>query len=121
MERERERERERVDREKESYDCGDVFEESCKLQARFHHVFTCPNTQRCEQYFNAILEESAKGKSLLDYGCGNGGMTERYSKLGANSITGIDISETGIQEAIKKHGDLSALSSGRCPQCAVSR
>lgn len=49
---------ERVNREKESYDHGDVLDESRKLQAKFHHVFSSPNAQRIEQYLNANLEKS---------------------------------------------------------------
>jgi ubiquinone/menaquinone biosynthesis C-methylase UbiE len=97
----------RVKREKESYDSGDVLGESRKLQARFHHVFSCPNTQRAEQYFNASLQKSITGKDLLDYGCSNGWMVERYAEFGAGSITGIDISETGIQQAIENYGHLA--------------
>jgi SAM-dependent methyltransferase len=94
----------RVKREKESYDSGTVLGESRRLQARFHHVFNSPNTQRAEQYLNATLEKSIKSKDLLDYGCSNGWMVERYAEFGAGSIAGIDISETGIDEAIKKYG-----------------
>ena len=102
----------RVKREKESYDSGDVLGESRRLQARFHHVFSSPNTQRAEQYLNATLEKSIKAKDLLDYGCSNGWMVERYAELGAGSITGIDISETGIQEAIKNYGHLAKFHVG---------
>jgi ubiquinone/menaquinone biosynthesis C-methylase UbiE len=102
----------RVNREKESYDSGDVLDQSRKLQARFHHVFSSPNTKRAEQYFNAALEKSIKKKDLLDYGCSNGWMVERYAEIGAASITGIDISESGILEAIQKHGHLAKFHVG---------
>ncbi len=102
----------RVSREKESYDSGDVLGESRRLQARFHHVFNSPNTQRAEQYFNAALENSIKAKDVLDYGCSNGWMVGRYAEFGARSITGIDISETGIQEAIKSYGHIAHFQVG---------
>ena len=98
---------ERVNREKDSYDSGDTFNESRKLQRRFHHVFSSPNTQRAERYLDEMLEKSINGKDLLDYGCGNGWMVERYAGFGAKSITGIDISETGIREAVKSYGHLA--------------
>jgi ubiquinone/menaquinone biosynthesis C-methylase UbiE len=103
---------ERVNREKESYDHGNVLDESRKLQAKFHHVFSSPNAQRIEQYLNATLEKSIKAKDVLDYGCSNGWMVERYAEFGAGSITGIDISETGIQQAIKKYGHLAKFYAG---------
>jgi len=99
----------RVSREKESYDFGDVLSESRKLQSRFHHVFSSPNTLRAEHYLNAVLEKSIQSKDLLDYGCGNGWMAERYSGFGPRSITGIDISEIGIQEAIRDFGHLASF------------
>jgi SAM-dependent methyltransferase len=102
----------RVKREKESYDSGDVLGESRRLQARFHHVFSSPNAQRAEQYLDATLETSIKAKDLLDYGCSNGWMVERYVEFGAGSITGIDISETGIQQAIKNYGHLASFHVG---------
>lgn len=97
----------RVKREKESYDSGDVLEESRRLQSRFHHVFVSPNTQRAERYFHAAVKKSVKAKDLLDYGCSNGWMVEQYAELGAASITGIDISETGIAQAIQRYGHLA--------------
>jgi len=102
----------RVAREKESYDSGDVLAKSSKLQARFHHVFTSSNSQRAEQYLNENLKKSIKSKDLLDYGCSNGWMVERYAEYGPRSITGIDISESGIEQAIKNYGHLAKFHVG---------
>jgi SAM-dependent methyltransferase len=52
------------------------------------------------------IEKYAVGKDLLDYGCYTGWMVERYAAMGPKSITGIDISEIGIQQAIKDYGHL---------------
>jgi hypothetical protein len=65
-------ERERVEREKASYDSGDVYRASSALQTRFHHVFECPNSQRAEHYYITSIEKYALGKDLLDIGCYTG-------------------------------------------------
>jgi SAM-dependent methyltransferase len=39
-------------------------------------------------------------------------MVERYVEFGAGSITGIDISETGVQQAIKDYGHLAKFYAG---------
>jgi SAM-dependent methyltransferase len=98
---------ERVKREKDSYDSGDVWRASDELHTRFHHVFKCPNTLRAERYYIATIEKYAAGKDLLDYGCYTGSMVQQYAGFGTRSITGIDISEAGIQQAIKDYGHLA--------------
>jgi ubiquinone/menaquinone biosynthesis C-methylase UbiE len=100
---------ERVKREKDSYDSGDVWRASDKINRRFHHVFECPNSQRAENYYISTIEKSAAGKDLLDYGCYNGWMVKRYADLGTRKITGIDISDVAIQQAIKDYGHLATF------------
>jgi SAM-dependent methyltransferase len=100
---------ERVQREKFSYDQGDIVQEMLALQSRFPHVFRCPNSQRAEMFLDSMLERHINGKHLLDYGCQNGSMVERYTKFGAARISGIDISEAGIREAIEKYSHLASF------------
>lgn len=50
---------------------------------------------------NVSSKEDYSGKSLLDVGCGNGGMISFFSDTGfeQKNITGIDLSETRIEKA----------------------
>lgn len=89
----------RVAREKEAYDGGTVHAESGKLQARFHHVFECPNSQKGENFLDSAIREYAAGKDILDYGCYDGWMVPRYREMQPRSITGLDISESAIEKA----------------------
>ena len=96
----------RTGRERAAYDGGVVVAENRRLQARFHHVFSCPNSLGAERYFDDQLACFAQGADLLDYGCYDGGMLPRYLALGPRSVTGIDISETGIALARARYGRL---------------
>ena len=96
---------ERIANEKAAYDGGTVHKESSALQARFHHVFECPNSQRGERYLDEVVERYARNKDLLDYGCYDGWMTPRFEAMGPSSITGLDISENAIAKAKNEHGD----------------
>jgi ubiquinone/menaquinone biosynthesis C-methylase UbiE len=103
---------ERVAREKAAYDGGTVHRESSELQARFHHVFECPNSQRGERYLDEVVEKYAKNKDILDYGCYDGWMVPRYQKMRPSSITGLDISETAISKAQANYGDRAKFYAG---------
>lgn len=96
---------ERVAREKESYDGGDVFAESRKLQSRFYHVFQCPNTKRANSYQDTAVRKYASGADILDLGCLDGAMTPAYLAMKPKSLTGIDISEVGIAAAQHTYGE----------------
>lgn len=53
-----------------------------------------------EKYFDPILNQILKPNSnLLDYGCGNGFFTKRLSEF-CNTVTGVDISEEFIKQAL---------------------
>lgn len=97
----------RVAREKDAYDSGAAHRESSALQTRFYHVFKCQNSRRAEDYLDQAVERWAKGKDILDYGCYDGWMTPRYQKMQPTSITGLDISETGISKARETFGDIA--------------
>jgi SAM-dependent methyltransferase len=103
---------ERVAREKAAYDHGTIHAESSKLHRRFRHVFECPNSQGAERYLDQIVNQSAGGKDLLDYGCYDGWMTPRYLNAGPRSITGLDISETAIAAANAKYSSVATFRAG---------
>jgi SAM-dependent methyltransferase len=102
----------RVAREKAAHDGGSVREESRRLHDRFSHVFRCPNSMRAERYFNDAVAKYAKDRDMLDYGCHGGWATPRYLEMGPRSITGIDISETAIAQAIAQFGLLAKFHAG---------
>jgi ubiquinone/menaquinone biosynthesis C-methylase UbiE len=49
-----------------------------------------PHSKHLEHYTMMKLLENAKGKKLLDLGCGNGAYTLDFSKLGVEQVTGVD-------------------------------
>ncbi len=100
---------ERVARERAAYDEGNVWEESHKIQQRFHHVFESPNTRYGENFFEAKLAECCQGSAVLDYGCLDGALTPKYQALGARKIVGIDISEKGIETAKRLYPQLGTF------------
>jgi SAM-dependent methyltransferase len=102
----------RIDREKHSYDEGTVHAESTKLHVRFPHVFHSPNSERLERHFRDGIAARASGADLLDYGCYNGWMAPHYARLGPRKITGIDISEKGIELARRQYGTLADFQVG---------
>jgi SAM-dependent methyltransferase len=102
----------RVAREKAAYDDGAAHRESSVLQSRFRHVFKCPNSRRAEEYLDRAVAGWAKGNDILDYGCYDGWMTPRYQKMAPASITGLDISETGIAKARASFGDVAKFYTG---------
>jgi SAM-dependent methyltransferase len=102
----------RVAREKDSYDHGSVLAESSRLQERFQHVFSCPNSKRTEEYLVRTVAEYAPRRDLLDFGCHNGWMVARYAAMKPASITGIDLSESGIDKAIREYGGLAKFHCG---------
>jgi ribosomal protein L11 methyltransferase len=60
-----------------------------------------PTTRLCMEWLEAHLEhdDSAPGKSVLDYGCGSGILAMVAKKLGANDVTGVDIDPQAIESA----------------------
>jgi ubiquinone/menaquinone biosynthesis C-methylase UbiE len=102
----------RVAREKAAHDGGSIREESRKLHDRFYHVFRCPNSKRAERYFADTVAGYAKDRDILDYGCYNGWITPRYVELGPRSITGLDISESAIAEAVARYGQFGKFHAG---------
>ena len=57
--------------------------------------------------FNAYISEKAKNKIVLDYGCGTGSLTQKIARLNPTKLTGIDISEVSINNAIENAKNLN--------------
>ncbi len=58
-------------------------------------------TRTSSAYRYSILFNDIKGKSALDYCCGNGEVAVEMARQGASSVCGIDISKVGIENAQK--------------------
>ena len=52
--------------------------------------------------FYEYLEKNARNKTILDYGCGTGSITEKIARFNPSRIVGIDISEVSVNKAIEK-------------------
>lgn len=85
----------RVEREKASHDGDDVLARAYALKDRFRHIWTI--TERVRRDENSIMS-AAKGKRVLDYGCGRGEYSLELLSLGAK-VEGIDISQAYVQKA----------------------
>jgi len=55
-----------------------------------------PTTRLCMEWLEA---HPKPGKTVLDYGCGSGILAMVAKKLGAGSVTGVDIDEQAIESA----------------------
>jgi len=58
------------------------------------------------RYCYDLVNKYAKGKSVLDFGCGNGVHLPHLASI-ASSVTGIDLSETSLEIARKRIANLS--------------
>lgn len=54
-----------------------------------------------DMYLENWLAKKCPNKKVLDYCCGNGGVSLRVAKWGANEVVGIDISNISIENAKK--------------------
>ena len=89
----------RSQREKESVDHTDIYENSEQWHQNFAHVFQCPNTLRHEATLKELLDLHVTGKRVLDIGCGYGGSSLDLLEQQAAYVRGIDISERFIASA----------------------
>ncbi len=53
-------------------------------------------------YYQDYLAAHAPGRKVLEYGCGRGSFAFFLAQQGAEAVVGIDISETGIEQARQK-------------------
>ena len=89
----------RSQREKESVDCTDIYENSEQWHQNFAHVFQCPNTLKHEKLLQDLINIHVPGKKVLDIGCGYGGSSLVLLQQQALYVHGIDISERFIASA----------------------
>ena len=71
-----------------------------KSKGRFENIFYKALYNMFED-FNAYISKMAQNKTVLDYGCGVGSITEKIAKLSPSKLFGIDISEVSIDKAIE--------------------
>lgn len=82
-------------REKEFH--NDTFEHHHRKKlAGFYAI----NSAIHDHYMHSLVKDCA-GKTILEYGCGEGSLAFMLAQLEAH-VTGIDISDYAIQQAIKK-------------------
>ena len=89
----------RSQRERESVDHTDIYQNSEQWHQNFAHVFQCPNTLRHETTLKELLALHVAGKRVLDIGCGYGGSSIDLLQQQASYVHGIDISERFIASA----------------------
>ena len=70
--------------------------------------------------FHEYLEQNAKNKTILDYGCGIGSITEKVARLKPSKIVGIDISEISINKASEKAKKLNLEIEYKVDNCEKS-
>jgi ubiquinone/menaquinone biosynthesis C-methylase UbiE len=68
--------------------------------------------QLSADYRNEWLAKHMPGKIVLDYACGDGGLTLQAARLGASLAIGIDVSDVSIQNAAR-----SAAREGMSERC----
>jgi 2-polyprenyl-3-methyl-5-hydroxy-6-metoxy-1,4-benzoquinol methylase len=96
-------------REAELYDEGRVWETSNRWNQRVAHVFLGSNTSLGEQRFHSLLSERARGRRVMDVGCGPGALSSELHAMGASSVYGFDVSRKEIERARADHGDLPGV------------
>ena len=56
-------------------------------------------TRKSQNYVENWLKDKCRGKSILDYCCGNGTMSIQIAQMAASKVIGIDISDVSIENA----------------------
>lgn len=100
----------RAERERAASNEGAVYERYFEIRNRFAHVHQCPNSAYAEARTERMLAEAARGKRVLDFGCGNGHLGRVLIASGAAHVHGIDISERLIEQAKALAGEETRLS-----------
>lgn len=52
-----------------------------------------------QHFFGSFRAEEVQGKDVLDIGCGEGALSILVARAGAKSVTGVDLSQSGIENA----------------------
>jgi ubiquinone/menaquinone biosynthesis C-methylase UbiE len=77
-----------------------------KKKGRFENIFYKALYNMYED-FNSLILKKANKKTVLDYGCGVGSITEKIAKFNPEKLVGIDISEVSINKAIENAKNLN--------------
>jgi ubiquinone/menaquinone biosynthesis C-methylase UbiE len=85
----------RVEREREFYDAKSAIYHALR-RLIWRAIGEFRRVEEATKYFDP------KGKTVLDYGCGFGGKALTYVAMGAEHVTGIDISEERVREAQRR-------------------
>ena len=86
----------------------EIEEKTGSLFGNLFVAFDDENFKRSVELFRKRFDDNGfdltyfKGKNCLDLGCGGGRYSIALSLLGANSVVGMDVSETGIADARKR-------------------
>ncbi|KPJ56226.1 hypothetical protein AMJ49_05350 [Parcubacteria bacterium DG_74_2] len=85
-------------KEKERLIHNNFFSEHTRGKVSFFYLIT----ENSSSFYQNLLIKNCFEKKVLDYGCGTGNQSLFLARNGAK-VTGIDISEEGIKQAIKKN------------------
>lgn len=99
----------RTERERTAYNTGSVYQNSARLHSTFAHVFHSPNSLLLEKRFAQKIQDLSPNADVLDYGCYTGELTAHIHQFHPKSITGIDISDSAIAIAKKRHAGLGTF------------
>jgi ubiquinone/menaquinone biosynthesis C-methylase UbiE len=107
----------RIKNEKEAYSSVDIWINREKyIHKNFKHVFESKNTKLGELVYYSKISDHSNNRDVLDYGCFNGDLSPYLIKSCAKSITGIDISQEGINQAVETHGNYAKFICGDAHQ-----
>jgi SAM-dependent methyltransferase len=93
--------RERSQRDIEAYERG-VHECSHAWHLRARHVLEGPSARRQLSLWWDLVAEAARGRRVLEVGCGAGMNASAVSEIGASYVLGIDVTESFIEQASKR-------------------
>ena len=90
-----------------------------KDKGRAENIFYRAIFNLYEDFYNYI-EENSNNKTILDYGCGNGSITEKIAKKNPYKIIGADISDVSIKKATSRAKELKLNIEYRVENCENS-
>ncbi|HOG15674.1 MAG TPA: methyltransferase domain-containing protein [Candidatus Absconditabacterales bacterium] len=85
----------------------DFYNNNVKKFSIYKSTYNQTNEHTQQFIFNLI--GTHKHKIILDYGCGNGGISYLHAKAGAKLVLGVDISKKLIANAIKTKQNINSL------------
>jgi ubiquinone/menaquinone biosynthesis C-methylase UbiE len=86
-----------IERERSHYDHSYEHGEIRAATSKFYEL-----SGEIVRAYDQFLQQRVPGKSVLDYGCGNGSNVERLAQMKPAFLSGIDISSVAIEQARQK-------------------